>query len=162
VTLLELTLCLFLLGIVAASAGSLLVYSANAGNRQKETAEAFENARISLDFLINQTRLAHELRLINYSNSDVLSRLDLHTDNFDGEHVYIFRYDMRNGRLDFGGSKNYPFTAGVNELAYGLKNVEARYDANNEMIYFTVTVEINGDEAVFTGGVDTRYKKINN
>ena len=168
VTLLELTLCLFLLGLIVLSAGNLLVYSANNGNRQRETAEALENARVSLDFLINQSRLAHEIRIVNYAGSEVLNILELHIINNEGVHLYGMRYDRREGRLDFGGRKTVlsaggyyePSAWGFNELAYGLKNVESHYDEAKRMLYFKVSVEINGEDEVFTGGVDTRDKKI--
>ena len=160
-TLLELTLALFLIGIVVISAGNLLLYSANAGGRHVDKQEAFENARISLDFLVNHTRTAREIKLTAEAGTNLLKRLDLHTDTYDGEHVYIFTYDKYANRLNFGGSKNYPFTSGVNELASGLKYVEVFHDTETGVLYFSVAVEIGGEEIVLNGGVDIRYKKMN-
>ena len=161
VTLLELTLALFLLGIVVFSAGNLLLYSANAGGRHVEKQESFENARIGLDFLLGHTRTANEIKLTAETGTNLLKRIDLHTDTYDGEHVYIFTFDKNTNRLNFGGSKNYPFTSGVNELASGLKRVEMFHDTEIDVLYFSVVVDDGDDEIVLNGGVDVRYKKMN-
>ena len=159
-TLLELTLALFLSGVVFFSAGNLLVYGVRAGGAHVETQEAFESGRIGLDFLIAQTRTANEIKLSNIAGTDILRRLDLRVETPSGEHVYIFRYDRAVKRLDFGGSGDYPFTSGVNELASGIERVEARLDEERRMLYFSVAVALHGEETVLNGGVDIRYKKI--
>jgi len=146
--------------MVLFSAGNLLVYCVNAGNRHADTQESFEGGRVGLDFLLNQSRLANEIRLTNYKNTDVLKRMDLVTETNEGEHVYIFAFDRAAKRLEFGGSKDYPFTSGVNELASGIERVLASYDEEKGVLYFSVAVLLNGGETLFNGGVDARYKTV--
>ena len=155
-TLLELTIAALLIGTVTYGAGRLLTYGAQTAGRQAARSETFENARISLDFLINHTEAAHKFKYTVFRGTDVLSRLDLHIETHTGEHVYVFKYERSGGRLSFGGIADYPFKYGVNELAEGLKEILVTRDTENGMLIFTVK---SGDEAfVLSGAVDIRYK----
>jgi len=156
-TLLELAIAALLVSIAAYSAGRLLIYAADASGRQASRAESFENARIGLDFLLRHTETSHALKYTVYRHTDVLRRLDLHTETDKGDHVYIFAFDRSSGRLNFGGSADYPFTLGVNELA-GLSEVSITRDTENGFLIFTV---VSGDGAcTLSGAADVRYKKI--
>jgi len=157
-TLLELAIAALLISIAAYAAGRLLVYGANAAGRQATRSESFENARIGLDFLLRHTEASHALKLTVYRRTDVLSRLDLHTETDGGDHVYIFAFDRSGGRLSFGGSADYPFTSGVNELA-NVKEILVKNDTENGFLVFTV---VSADGAfTLSGAADIRHKKIN-
>jgi len=157
-TLVELAIAALLIGSVAYAAGRLLAYGAHTAGRQASRSESFENARISLDFLVSQTESAHMVKISVYRNTDVLKRLDLHVETHSGAHVYIFMFDNADGRLSFGGSADYPFTYGVNELAAGLKEIKITRDIDNGLLVFTV---VSGDGAfILSGAADVRYKNI--
>jgi hypothetical protein len=140
------------------AASNLFMYSANTSSRQASHAEAFEGARISLDFLITQLNMAHGFRYTTYRNTEILQRLTLFTETDEGEHTFIFTYDRLAERLNFGGSSNYPFTYRVQELASGIESVDVHYDEDNGFMYFTVISSTGGFSV--TGGVDVRYKEI--
>ena len=157
-TLLELSVAVFLLGLAVYGAGNLLAHAANASARQVARAESFENVRVSLDFLVSQAQAAHKITYTTRRNTGELNRMDLHASEAGG-HVYIFVFDGLAGRLNFGGSSNYPFTAGTNELASGLKEIKIFHDVENELLVFTAT---SGDgEYSLSAAADVRYKKIN-
>ena len=160
--LLELAIAVSMLSLVVFSACNLLIYSARAGNRQVSVQETLENGRIGLDFLLNQTRMASGYKLTADAGTNTLVRLDLYTERSDGTHIYIFTYDKSARRLNFGGSNNYPFTAGVNELASGINDVTATIDEHKKLLLFTVKSGggEDGGEMTITGGVDIRYKKM--
>ena len=157
-TLLELITALGLISIIVLAAGNILIYSANIGNRHVYTQEIVENGRISLDFLVNQTRIAHSYRLFPPDASGSLTRLDLRTNRPGGPHTYVFRFNKNLQRLDFGGINDLSAIPGTNELASGIRDVIVTIDDARQMMYFTVISGENGEFKV-SGGVDIRYMR---
>ena len=156
-TLLEITVAMFLLSLAVFFSSSLLIYSAKTANRQAAAYESFENARVGLEFLTEHIRNASAFKFTTYRNTDILQRLDLFTETISGEHVYIFTFDRAGKRLNFGGSIDYPFTVGVNELAYGIESVEIFFDEGAGMLYYAVASADGG--FALSGGTDVCRKE---
>lgn len=158
-TLLEMAVAIALFMIITLSAGSLMVYSGNAGRKVFNEQEIMENGRISMDFIITQARSARGMTL-SADSENSLERLEI--DGFlpDGEtpHTYLFRYVKSLQRLEFGGINDDFGTEGANTLAVGVERAEITVDRKKQIM--TVTLIIGKGELLLRGETSIKYKKV--
>jgi prepilin-type N-terminal cleavage/methylation domain-containing protein len=89
-SLVELLIALFLLGIVLALGYNYFFFGMNTFNRGEQQADIQQNARLAADFITRSTRIAERLVILEdgYNLEAVVSELNLEAENYYVYHIY--------------------------------------------------------------------------
>ncbi|MCL2707861.1 MAG: prepilin-type N-terminal cleavage/methylation domain-containing protein [Defluviitaleaceae bacterium] len=156
-TLIEAAVALALWLILAAGAGSALLYSARASERLVGSQEAFENARAALDAIITNIQLAETVR-VETDSDGVLKKLTCTERNGPALHDYEFFFKRE--ALP-GEAKYHRLEFGLNdEFASHIESITVEYAGGDRITVGITTDQTFGEPYTLTGSADVRYKKV--
>lgn len=80
-TLVETLIAMALFSILSLSVWSIMNYASKSSDRTHAKIDAVENARIALDFMIDEIRRAKKIQIENFDDADTILGLDMDGDN---------------------------------------------------------------------------------
>lgn len=157
-TLLELMIAVAVWIILLTGASRLLWYSTNVATGLIAQQEALENARVAIDALSINIKMADGITLNTHSDGTLIQvelrqiRPATH-ENPGGSRSYAFSYARGSNTLNFSGPGN--------QIAYHLSAIKLILSDDHELIHITVTTcESLGEPITLTTSVDIRYKNL--
>ncbi len=121
-SLVELLIALFLLGIVLALGYNYFFFGMNTFNRGEQQADIQQNARLAADFITRSTRIAERLVILEegYNLDTVMDELNLESEDYYVYHIFEDNGSLWHSRIKEGESESELFEAISGQIDFEL------------------------------------------
>lgn len=154
-TLLELVIALGIWLVLSLGVFFVWQYASDTSFRLIGRQSALENARTSMDALVMNIQLSHEITLQTDGNN-ILQQLTVRSINPQGQlHDYIFEFNVN---APYGAARHGVLVFGANEFTSGIGRIYMAYIPGNRI---DIGVHTNCPQPiVLHGSVDARFKRV--
>ncbi|NLK97543.1 MAG: prepilin-type N-terminal cleavage/methylation domain-containing protein [Epulopiscium sp.] len=181
-TLVEILIGMALFSILSLSVWSLMNHASNSSNRTYTKIEAVENARVALDFMIDEIRRAQKIQIENFDDANTILCLDMDGNNdislgtgdvkfsFDDNTIHYNNVELVNNiqSISFDPPSLDKDGYGILDKEIDTNNdgiMDRVLDANedgllDENLKITIETISKGETYRITGEVSIRYKGI--